>query len=68
MTNEEKLQLLRAQRDAKLINSAWTQLVDAAVTSTQKKKWKEYRQELRDITKVYDSVDAVGFAWPNEPS
>ena len=33
-----------------------------------KKKWKEYRQELRDITKVYDSVDAVGFAWPNEPS
>ena len=65
MTKEEKLQLLRAQRDAKLINSDWTQLVDAAVTSTQKKKWKEYRQELRDIPTKYNKVSLV--KWPTKP-
>lgn len=64
MTPEEKLQLLRAQRDAKLINSDWTQLRD--VTLTNDADWQTYRQALRDITDTYQSVDDV--VWPTEPN
>jgi len=29
---------------------------------------KTYRQNLRDITDSYQSIDADGFAWPTKPS
>ena len=64
MTKEEQLQLLRAQRNAKLINSDWTQSRDVNLSNDD--DWKKYRQDLRDITKTYESPDDV--VWPTEPS
>jgi hypothetical protein len=40
---------LRLLRDSKLIDSDWTQLVDAPLTEEQKILWQVYRQQLRDI-------------------
>tara|TARA_A100000164_G_C21813595_1_gene726761 strand:- start:874 stop:1074 length:201 start_codon:yes stop_codon:yes gene_type:complete len=63
-----ELQLLRANRDAKLMNSDWTQLVDAPLTDSKKAEWVTYRQALRDITKTYTNMEDDGFAFPAEPS
>lgn len=63
-----ELQLLRANRNAKLMNSDWTQLADASLTDTKKAEWATYRQSLRDITKTYTSMEDKGFAFPAEPS
>lgn len=53
---------VRADRNAKLASSDWTQVLDAQVDRTA---WATYRQELRDIT------TQVGFpwevVWPQEP-
>lgn len=44
----------RADRNAKLADSDWTQLADAPVTGTA---WATYRQALRDVTAQ------AGFPW-----
>jgi hypothetical protein len=53
---------IRAERNAKLTSSDWTQLADATVDKTE---WATYRQALRDIT------DQDGFPWsvqwPTQP-
>ena len=58
----------KARRNFYLAESDWSQLADNGLTSAKKDEWKTYRQELRDITKTYQSMDAVGFKWPTEPS
>jgi hypothetical protein len=63
-----ELQLLRANRDAKLMNSDWTQLADVSLTDSKKAEWVTYRQSLRDITKTYTSMEDSGFVFPTEPS
>ena len=63
-----ELQLLRANRDAKLMNSDWTQLADVPLTDSKKAEWATYRQSLRDITNTYTSMEDDGFAFPAEPS
>ena len=60
----EKLADLRHQRNNLLIETDWR----ASSDLTMSDEWKTYRQALRDITKTYQSMDAVGFAWPTEPS
>lgn len=50
----EKANEVRAERDAKLASSDWTQLADAEV---DKSAWAAYRQALRDIT------EQVGFPY-----
>ena len=55
---------LRVERNNKLAQSDWMANSDVSMSSS----WKTYRQELRDITKTYQSMDAVGFKWPTEPS
>lgn len=57
-----KGQKIRAQRDALLLASDWTQLSDAPV---DKDKWAAYRQQLRDITEQEDFPLSVD--WPNKP-
>ncbi len=74
---EEVLEIIRFERNGKLIFSDWTQLNDSPLTSTQITLWKSYRQELRDLTDVVSSdlealttVQSIGdyeAIWPAEP-
>lgn len=52
---------VRAQRNALLAASDWTQLTDAPV---DKAAWATYRQELRDITMQNDPFNII---WPTKP-
>ncbi len=60
---EIALQNLRDKRNRLLVESDWTQLPD--VPEATKNAWQVYRQELRDITKTYQSIDTV--IWPTKP-
>lgn len=53
---------VRADRNARLAASDWTQLPDAPV---DKAVWAVYRQALRDATK---QVDPFNIVWPQEPN
>ena len=61
---EIKLDEVRSVRNAKLAETDWTQSRD--VTLSNDADWKTYRQELRDITKTYKSLEDV--KWPTVPS
>ena len=58
---EEPMKLLRAERNMKLAETDWWASSDLTMTDAQKK----YRQDLRDITKTYDSLEKV--KWPTKP-
>ena len=64
VSDEQKLSDLRMERNHKLNTTDWR----ASTDLTMSDEWKTYRQELRDITKTYSSMDAEGFKWPTEPS
>ena len=49
----------RVKRDELLKLSDWTQVSDCSLSDEKKVEWREYRQELRDIT-------SQG-TWPNYP-
>ena len=57
------LEKLRNQRNSLLSQTDWMSLPDAPTMSNA---WKKYRQELRDITKKYKTLDEV--KWPTKPS
>ena len=57
----EPMKLLRAERDRRLAEVDWW----ASSDLTMSDKRKEYRQELRDITKSATSLDDV--KWPTKP-
>ena len=59
--DELKLRDLRTTRDDMLAKTDWWASADLTMTDAQKK----YRQDLRDITKTYKSLDDV--KWPTEP-
>ena len=64
VSDAQKLIDLRRVRNNLLNATDWR----ASTDLTMSDEWKTYRQELRDITKTYQSMDAVGFKWPTEPS
>ena len=76
MTNTEtKLLMLRNLRNELLNESDWivTKSLEAGVAVPD--EWRTYRQELRDITKKFSSMNekdekgnATGFKWPIKPS
>ena len=61
---EIKLDEVRAERNAKLAETDWTQSRD--VTLSNDSAWATYRQALRDITDSATSLDDV--TWPTKPS
>ena len=61
LVSAEPMKLLRAERDMKLAETDWWASSDLTMTAAQKK----YRQDLRDITKTYSSLDKV--KWPTKP-
>lgn len=58
----EQAKNIRATRDAKLVESDWTQVADAPV---DKAVWATYRQALRDITT--QSGFPWTITWPDAP-
>lgn len=57
--------MLRANRNARLAASDWTQLPDAALTKDERAAWTRYRQQLRDLPAITDPLDP---AWPVPPA
>ena len=58
---------IRAQRNARLAATDWTQGADSPLSSSKKTAWATYRQELRDYPSTATKVSELG-AWPTEPS
>ena len=58
---EAQWSAVRADRNARLSASDWTQLPDAPVDHAV---WAEYRQALRDVT---EQTDPFAIVWPQEP-
>ena len=59
---EAQWNVIRAERNAKLVASDWTQVADAPVDAAA---WADYRQGLRDITLQGDPFNIV---WPEVPA
>lgn len=57
----------RAQRNARLAATDWTQGADSPLSDSKKAEWATYRQELRDYPSTASKVSELG-AWPTEPS
>ena len=55
--------MVREQRNQKLVKCDWTQLSDSPQKTVD--KWLVYRQALRDITKSSGFPDAI--KWPEAP-
>ena len=53
---------IRTERDAKLTESDWTQVLDAPVDQAA---WATYRQELRDVPAQTGFPNNIN--WPTEP-
>jgi hypothetical protein len=56
--------VVRAQRDAKLAASDWTQLPDVPLTAEQVQEWRTYREALRNVTSQPDPFNII---WPVAP-
>jgi len=72
--SETKLLMLRNLRNELLNESDWivTKSLEAGVVVPE--EWRTYRQELRDLTKKFKSIDekdekgnATGFKFPDKP-
>ena len=61
---EANLAHLRLQRNILLAETDWWALSDLTMTDAQKK----YRQDLRDITKTYQSLSDKDFKFPTKPT
>ena len=59
---DRNLNMLREQRNLLISKTDWWASADLTMTDAQKK----YRQDLRDITKTYKTLDDV--KWPTEPT
>lgn len=55
--------VIRAERDAKLAASDWTQIADAPVDDLV---WATYRQALRDLPQT--QTDPFNIVWPTAPA
>ena len=72
--SETKLLMLRNLRNELLQESDWSQMPDSQLSEEKKTEWQKYRQELRDITKKFSSIDEkdesgndTGFKFPDKP-
>jgi hypothetical protein len=63
-SQQELLENIRNTRNTLLIESDWTQVEDSPLSEEKKTEWKNYRQELRDLTDLENGADAV---WPTPP-
>tara|TARA_Y100000766_G_C18806578_1_gene555775 strand:+ start:654 stop:1052 length:399 start_codon:yes stop_codon:yes gene_type:complete len=73
LDDAEPMRLLREERDARLLETDWTQNPD--VPDSTKTKWQTYRQSLRDLPATSDPklnsgyhLDMTSVTWPTKPS
>ena len=59
------LSMVRADRNARLASTDWTQLGDASLGDHTAEEYAEWRQALRDLPSVYSRVSEV--VWPLSP-
>jgi hypothetical protein len=64
MTTEEALELVRKERNKRLLECDWTQLLDVPLSLEEVNAWKEYRQKLRDLPNDFNWNKSV---WPTKP-
>ena len=64
LNTEFELQFLRNERNILLKETDYLALSDVTMSDA----WKKYRQDLRDITKTYKSMQDKGFAFPTKPT
>ena len=64
-TTTYQWQMLRNQRDDKLLLCDWTQGNDTPLGSSKKTEWATYRQALRDLPS--NTSDPKNPTWPSEP-
>ena len=62
---ESHKNFIRQERDRRLAECDWTQVVDAPLTEEKKNEWKTYRQLLRDLPSTI--VDTSFIDWPLKP-
>lgn len=65
MIRNDKIRVIRDQRNALLFASDWTQTLDAPLTSEKKAEWAAYRQQLRDMMVNIEDPDLIVF--PSQP-
>ncbi len=65
-TTTYQWQMLRNQRDDKLLLCDWTQGNDTPLSNSEKTEWATYRQALRDLPA--NTSDPKNPTWPSEPS
>ena len=63
--SERELDVLRAERNAKLAETDWVVTMHKELGTNIPAAMKTYRQSLRDITDTYTSLDDV--TWPEKP-
>ena len=61
---------LRAERNRLLMETDWVVIKEREEGGSVSNfaDWKKYRQELRDITNTYKSLNDIGDKWPTAPS
>ena len=65
---EEFLKVLRYERDYRLTKCDWTQAADCQLEEVDKVRWRNYRQELRDIPNRFgDAKTLEQVGWPPPP-
>ena len=67
---EEELHELRIRRNGILASTDWIVIKEREEGGSVSNfaDWKKYRQELRDITNTYKSLNDIGDKWPTAPS
>ena len=65
--SETELLMLRNIRNDLLIESDWIVIKALEASTTIPSEWKTYRQELRDITKTFNSISNKDFKFPDKP-
>ena len=63
----DKLRNLRKERDKKLKECDWITLKAYSRGEVVTSDWATYQQELRDITKTYNSLQELNGNWPTKP-
>ena len=62
LNNAEPLKLLREERNRRIAETDWWASSDLTMSTERT----AYRQDLRDITKIFSSLDDV--VWPDKPN
>jgi hypothetical protein len=59
---------VRNQRQIYLVESDWTQLADCQLPWKEKRAWRKYRQELRDLPQKYVGQNPLFVVYPPRPT